>query len=595
MAQIAGSDNFNDNSKDTAKWGTDVVSGGASLVEANARLEYRVTTPNTGGYEDTERPWIFNTAGNSDAFNVILDVTNTLSPTGFDNASLGIAVTSLENPNDRIFIELARGDPNPANFGRGFLAVLDTNVINAEGDNEVLPRTEPTSHPLVTTGSVRLSYDPASKVFTAYYDTDGSGNGYQWQVYGSFGVAGSGGSTRNGTWLMTQNLGFQVSITAYSEGLVVNSGQVYADNFSATPAVDVLGVVKTRLYDQTDAVSVTASGFEMSGFISGSNFTSTFPSANNRFVAPGKSPQSLVFEVGDWFSQINVYPTQTAMDTEFPNGTYSFLVGTSPSISLPLNGDSYPTVPVVTASAGSWSGGKLLITPQQAAAGFTLTSNISNGDGFLTMEMFSNTQDVFYEVIDVNTGTPVIASVPPGSLVTGDTYEVQTEFDEVVSSTSIGSQTWAAPTAEGFGLYSSRTIILVHVLTPLEQWRLQNFGTIANTGSTSDSGDQDGDGLSNLLEWAAGLSPTSGSTFTSPTALVASNIEFTYQRSVAALNAGASYFVEWSDSLETNSWSTASVSQQVLSDNGTLQQVKATLPAGANGKRFVRLRVTSPP
>ena len=31
------------------------------------------------------------------------------------------------------------------------------------------------------------------------------------------------------------------------------------------------------------------------------------------------------------------------------------------------------------------------------------------------------------------------------------------------------------------------------------------------------------------------------------------------------------------------------------SDNGTTQQVKATLPAGGNGKRFVRLRVTGAP
>jgi hypothetical protein len=33
------------------------------------------------------------------------------------------------------------------------------------------------------------------------------------------------------------------------------------------------------------------------------------------------------------------------------------------------------------------------------------------------------------------------------------------------------------------------------------------------------------------------------------------------------------------------------VAEQVLSDNGTVQQVKATLPAGSLGRRFVRLRV----
>ena len=350
---LGGTDDFNDNSKDTSKWGTDVVSGGATFLETNSRLEYLVTSPHGGKWEDIQRPWILNTAGNSDAFDVVLDVTNT----GSQSASLGIAVTSLENVDDRIFIELIGGN--------GFLAVLDTNVINAEGDNEVLPRTNPTGHATVTTGSVRLSYNPVSKVFTAYYDTDGSGNGYQWQVYGSFGVAGSGGSTRNGNWLMTQNLGFQVSITAYSEALAVTSGQIYADNF-------------------------------------------------------------------------------------------------------------------------------------QAATG-------------------------------------------------------------------------------------------------LDGWRLATFGTAAASGSTADNADPDKDGVVNLVEYATGLNPSSSSPLSTPL-LPASgaSIEFYYPRSVAAFAAGTGFVVEWSDTLATNSWSTSGVTQQVQSDNGTLQQVKATLPAGTSGKRFVRLRIVAP-
>jgi len=47
--------------------------------------------------------------------------------------------------------------------------------------------------------------------------------------------------------------------------------------------------------------------------------------------------------------------------------------------------------------------------------------------------------------------------------------------------------------------------------------------------------------------------------------------------------------VEWSDDL--NTWSTTGISSTVLTDNGTTQQIKATVPAGGT-KRFVHLKVT---
>jgi len=50
-----------------------------------------------------------------------------------------------------------------------------------------------------------------------------------------------------------------------------------------------------------------------------------------------------------------------------------------------------------------------------------------------------------------------------------------------------------------------------------------------------------------------------------------------------------SYQVEWSDDLTT--WSSAGVVETLLSDDGTTRQVKATMPAGSIGRRFVRLRV----
>jgi hypothetical protein len=73
------------------------------------------------------------------------------------------------------------------------------------------------------------------------------------------------------------------------------------------------------------------------------------------------------------------------------------------------------------------------------------------------------------------------------------------------------------------------------------------------------------------------------------------NLEFTYTRSKAAVADGVSFTVEWSDTLAANSWSTVGVTQQVLSDNGTVQQVKASVPTGGQPRRFAHLKVTAPP
>ncbi len=48
--------------------------------------------------------------------------------------------------------------------------------------------------------------------------------------------------------------------------------------------------------------------------------------------------------------------------------------------------------------------------------------------------------------------------------------------------------------------------------------------------------------------------------------------------------------VQWTDTLAA--WSSLGVTEAILSDNGLVQQVQATLPAGAAGRRFVNLKVT---
>ena len=68
-------------------------------------------------------------------------------------------------------------------------------------------------------------------------------------------------------------------------------------------------------------------------------------------------------------------------------------------------------------------------------------------------------------------------------------------------------------------------------------------------------------------------------------------LEYFYSRSKNAVTIGKLFQVEWSDTLSALSWGSGGVIEEVLSDNGTEQHVKATLPVGSAGRRFVRLRV----
>ncbi|MFZ4767411.1 MAG: choice-of-anchor D domain-containing protein, partial [Roseimicrobium sp.] len=131
-------------------------------------------------------------------------------------------------------------------------------------------------------------------------------------------------------------------------------------------------------------------------------------------------------------------------------------------------------------------------------------------------------------------------------------------------------------------------------LTVADNWRLAWFGASSNTGNAADAFDFDKDGLLNLAEFALNLNPTTQSTLPAAGARNGNVFEFTYTRSIAAVNAGVQFAVEWSDALAVGSWSTAGVTETILSDNGTTQQVKASIPVGSATSKFARLSLTAP-
>jgi ELWxxDGT repeat protein len=131
-------------------------------------------------------------------------------------------------------------------------------------------------------------------------------------------------------------------------------------------------------------------------------------------------------------------------------------------------------------------------------------------------------------------------------------------------------------------------------LTRMEAWKVQYFGSSANSGNGADGNDFEKDGMVNFLEFCLHTDPTQPSLPGHALIRNGSNLEFTYARAKAAVLDGITFTVQWTDELVPTNWNAVGVSQTILSDDGIVQQMKATLPAGGNGRRFVRLRAAGP-
>ena len=53
-------------------------------------------------------------------------------------------------------------------------------------------------------------------------------------------------------------------------------------------------------------------------------------------------------------------------------------------------------------------------------------------------------------------------------------------------------------------------LVLVNTVSPMNAWRQSNFGNVVGSGFTAPGADFDGDGITNLLEYALGLNPSVG-------------------------------------------------------------------------------------
>ena len=218
-ANLIGSDDFNDNSKDPTKWGTDNGNGNNFLTETNQRLEYTKTTILDGFLL---RPWIRNTGSYVQNWEAWMDV--------------HVSATSLPLDGDDLHIALlVSSGASSAGVQLNIKNNLGIPIRIFKWESEGPGGGGSSAATLATDGAVRVTFDAASKTLGFYYDDNGSVGGYAWTQFGSVDVDAVATD-----WGLTNASAFEISMLGESEGILVGSGQAHADNFNlvSEPALD---------------------------------------------------------------------------------------------------------------------------------------------------------------------------------------------------------------------------------------------------------------------------------------------------------------------------------------------------------------------
>lgn len=214
-------DNFNDNSKDTSKWGTDDVTGNGAMNETSQRLQY--TCASVGPDNHIDRPWILTRFPYNADWEIQFETYIGTNPTiAGQVCSMGITILSPLSGGDYLYHELYRVS-HGATGGTGVNADITNDDVSVAGEDSGdlgLDRV-----------ALLVRFDSGKKVLECLYDTNPA-DGFQWIPLASMGVAGAGGTSGNTAWGMDAKDQFFVSVYGYSSLMKVKAGEMYLDNFS---------------------------------------------------------------------------------------------------------------------------------------------------------------------------------------------------------------------------------------------------------------------------------------------------------------------------------------------------------------------------
>ena len=203
--------------------------------------------------------------------------------------------------------------------------------------------------------------------------------------------------------------------------------------FSARPAgaQSAAIVAKVHSYLQTGVTSSTddpsQGPFQFSAHVP-SNATGTIS-----FTPPTGPAQVLQFSSQDQqFEFQQNFTALSALNTAWANGTY-MLNFNGKSVPVSLAGDSYPNVPLVTVSAGTWTNGILIIDPTLALSiTVNFTANFTSGHAHIDMNVSGTNQDNFNASASSSSDfaeSQLILTIPANTLKNGSQYSANMTFD----------------------------------------------------------------------------------------------------------------------------------------------------------------------
>ncbi len=304
-------------------------------------------------------------------------------------------------------------------------------------------------------------------------------------------------------------------------------------------------------------------------------------------------------------------PTSTGLINTAYNFTCSASGYPAPTFSVPAN--TLPTGLTLNPTSGAITG-----TPT-ATGIFTGTITASNGIGTAATQNFSitiNQTPAFtssaptstgkvgtaYNFSCAATGFPAPAfSVTPGTLPTG--LSLSSAGAITGTPTTSGVFTGIITASNGIGTAATQNVTIT-ISQAVANWAASQGLSGANAQPDADP---DHDGLTNLQEFAFMTNPNAGSSNTAPsfatTAGATKYGEITFP--VRKFTSGLTYYVEASNTLVSNSWTTilwtstdgfsaANVSAYTDMTDRTVVTIRDTVASPPATRRFLRVRVSSP-
>lgn len=247
--------------------------------------------------------------------------------------------------------------------------------------------------------------------------------------------------------------------------------------------------------------------------------------------------------------------------------------GDTRSASTPdVGADEFASLPTITSPT------QTAITSTSA----TLGGNVTGDGGTAITE-----RGVVYSITTVN-NNPLISGSGVTKLTSPGTTGVFT-----VSATALTTGTgysFNAYAINSAGTTYTTPVATFTTLTPQEAWRQTYFGITTNTGNAADLADPDGDGLTNLFEYVAGLVPTNSASRFSISAQPVTNQSGQKAIVFSPIVSGRTYVVKSSPALISPVWS--DLTSCTTSNTGSVRTV--TDLAASSAKKFYHVEITVP-